>query len=125
MFKFKAERDIKTKGTFLTNQLQIKMEFTLIKDGRLKISEPSAAEKMTATHTRETGREKIFVKCCFTSTETSETRRGAQDDHVDFHTAPELCRSNVCFSVVLRPQKPSGLFGTGSPGRPPRLSHSS
>ena len=34
--------------------------------------------------------------------------------HVDF-----------CFSVALRPQKPSGLSGTGEPGRPPRLSHSS
>ena len=29
------------------------------------------------------------------------------------------------FSVALRPHKPSGLLGTGSPGRPPRLSHSS
>ena len=27
--------------------------------------------------------------------------------------------SFVCFSVALRPQKSSGLFGTGSPGRPP------
>ena len=30
-----------------------------------------------------------------------------------------------CFSVALHPQKPSGLLGTGSPGLPPRLSHSS
>ena len=29
------------------------------------------------------------------------------------------------FSVALRPQRPYGLLGTGSPGRPPRLSHSS
>ena len=29
------------------------------------------------------------------------------------------------FTVVLRPEKPSGLLGTGSPGRPARLSHSS
>ena len=27
-------------------------------------------------------------------------------------------------NVALRPQKPYGLLGTGSPGRPPRLSHS-
>ena len=27
--------------------------------------------------------------------------------------------------LALRPQKPWGLLGTGSPGRPPRLSHSS
>ena len=30
-----------------------------------------------------------------------------------------------CFSVALRPHKPSGLLGTGSPGWPPRSSHSS
>ena len=29
------------------------------------------------------------------------------------------------FSAALRPQRPSGLLGTGSPGRPPPLSHSS
>ena len=29
------------------------------------------------------------------------------------------------FIVVLRPQRPDGLLGTGSPGRTPRLSHSS
>ena len=29
------------------------------------------------------------------------------------------------FSVALRPQNPPGLSGTGSPGRPPRLSRSS
>ena len=28
------------------------------------------------------------------------------------------------FSVALRRQRPYGLSGTGSPGRPPRLSHS-
>ena len=30
----------------------------------------------------------------------------------------------VKFSVAWRPQRHHGLFGTGSPGRPPRLSHS-
>ena len=29
------------------------------------------------------------------------------------------------FNVALRSQRPYGLLGTGSPGRPPRLSHSS
>ena len=28
-------------------------------------------------------------------------------------------------NVALRPQRPQGLIGTGSPGRPPQLSHSS
>ena len=31
----------------------------------------------------------------------------------------------VKFNVALRPQRPYGLLWTGSPGRPPRLSHSS
>ena len=31
----------------------------------------------------------------------------------------------VQFNVALRPQRPQGLLGTESPGRPPRLSHSS
>ena len=47
------------------------------------------------------------LKCCFTSTENvGLLGTGAQDDHLDFHTALEL--RIVCFwlSVALRPQKP-------------------
>ena len=34
-----------------------------------------------------------WLKCCFTSTETvGLLGMGAQDIHLDFHTAPELCR---------------------------------
>ena len=33
-----------------------------------------------------------LVECCFTSTETvGLLGTGAQDGHLDFHTAPELC----------------------------------
>ena len=33
----------------------------------------------------------LLLKCCFTSTETvGLLRTGAQDGHLDFHTAPEL-----------------------------------
>ena len=33
-----------------------------------------------------------WLKCCFTSTETvGLLGPGAQDGHLDFHTAPELC----------------------------------
>ena len=33
-----------------------------------------------------------LVECCFTSTETvALLGTGAQDGHLDFHTAPELC----------------------------------
>ena len=35
--------------------------------------------------------ERRLVECCFTSTETVDLLgTGAQDDHLDFHTAPEL-----------------------------------
>ena len=38
-----------------------------------------------------------LVECCFTSTETvGLLGMGAQDGHLDFHTAPELC---LMFSV--------------------------
>ena len=37
----------------------------------------------------------------------------------------QLLSSEFKFSAALRPQRPYGLLGTGSPGRPPRLSHSS
>ena len=81
------------------------------------------------------------------------TGSGAQDGHLDFHYAQELCSSMLFTSTettrtikdgeprtatstftmlkssvlqcCLRPQKPQGLLRTGSPGRPPRLSHSS
>ena len=34
----------------------------------------------------------LLLKCCFTSTETvALLGTGAQDGHLDFHTAPELC----------------------------------
>ena len=34
----------------------------------------------------------LLLKCCFTSTETvGLLGTGAQDGHLDFHTAPELC----------------------------------
>ena len=34
-----------------------------------------------------------WLKCCFTSTETvGLLGMGAQDIHLDLHTAPELCR---------------------------------
>ena len=33
-----------------------------------------------------------WLKCCFTSRETVDLLgTGAQDVHLDFHTAPELC----------------------------------
>ena len=33
-----------------------------------------------------------WLKCCFTSTETiGLLGTGAQDGHLDFHTAPDLC----------------------------------
>ena len=40
-----------------------------------------------------------WLKCCFTSTETvGLLGTGAQDVHLDFHTAPELCR---CLMMLM------------------------
>ena len=53
---------------------------------------------------------------------------GDQDVHLDFHTAPERSADRELFKFndgALRPQRPYGQLGMGSPGRPPRLSHSS
>ena len=44
--------------------------------------------------------------------------------HITFR-ASSSSSSSSSSNVALRPQRPRGLLGTGSPGRPPRLSHSS
>ena len=90
-----------------------------------------------------------LVECCFTSTETVDLLgTGALDVHLDFHTASghrivddyvELnvlrCRVDIlgtkcdqCVCMVQRcftSTETIRLIRTGSPGRPPRLSHSS
>ena len=43
-----------------------------------------------------------LVACCFTSTETvGLLETGAQDGHLDFHTAPELCLSYRSSALLL------------------------
>ena len=43
-----------------------------------------------------------WLKCCFTSTETvGLLGTGTQDVHLDFHTAPELCKSNDTRAVLV------------------------
>ena len=45
-------------------------------------------------HSEAHGRLLLLLKCCFTSTETAGLLgTGAQDSHLDFHTAPELSMS--------------------------------
>ena len=75
----------------------------------------------------QTGSLLLLVECCFTSTETvGLLGTGAQDVHLHFHTAPELW---FCpwwwWSVLLDVHRNRRLIRDGSPGRPPRLSHSS
>ena len=66
-----------------------------------------------------------LVECCFTSTETvGLLGTVAQDDHHDFHTAPELWIWHVV-EVLLYVHTNRRFIRDGSPGRPPRLSHSS
>ena len=44
----------------------------------------------------------VLIECCFTSTETIGLfGTGAQDSHLDFHTAPELCVC-VCALTYMR-----------------------
>ena len=80
---------------------------------------------------------------CFTSTESRRAERNQTEDPLHWRgkisgrscrgSNPRPSDSEFCallppsfsFSVALCVQKPSGLLGTGSPGRPPRLSHSS
>ena len=48
---------------------------------------------------------KVKLKCCFTSTETiGLLETGAQDVHLDFHTAPELLSKEtpVIYNVSLK-----------------------
>ena len=70
---------------------------------------------------------RVRVHCCFTSRETFCTIRDGEP-RTAASTVTHLLSSDTDtkfrFSVALRPQKPLGLLGTGSPGRPPRLSHS-
>ena len=43
----------------------------------------------------------LWLKCCFTSTETvGLLGTGAQDVHLDFHTAPELCGVQLTFLLI-------------------------
>ena len=66
----------------------------------------------------------LKLKCYFTSTETvGLLGTGAQDGHLDSHTAPELWDTTVqcCFTST----ETIRLIRDGSPGRPRRLSHSS
>ena len=50
----------------------------------------------------------LLLKCCFTSTETVDLLgTGAQDSHLDFHTAPEVCEVGThgqcsCFVSVSK-----------------------
>ena len=47
----------------------------------------------------------------------------AQDGHLDFHTA--LSTTSMMVEVLLYVHRNCRLIRDGSPGRPPRLSHSS
>ena len=72
-----------------------------------------------ARHSQQTVRS--FVQCCFTYTETIRTVRDGEP-RTSTSTFTQLLSSDspFKFTVASRPQKPFGLLGTGSPGRPPR-----
>ena len=46
---------------------------------------------------------RMLAECCFTSTETvGLLGTGAQDGHLDFHTAPELCEDVPLVEFMYR-----------------------
>ena len=54
-----------------------------------------------------------MVQCCFTSTETvGSLGWGAQDVHLNFHTAPELCILN-CSELLHSASGGGGVRGGG------------
>ena len=53
----------------------------------------------------------LLLKCCFTSTETvGLLGTGAQDDHLDFHTAPELWAVRIETELILYPRRMRLMF---------------
>ena len=62
----------------------------------------------------------LFVQCCFTSIETVRTFR---DGEPRTSTSTFVLVLSSVRSMLLYVQRPYGLSGTGSPGRPPRLSY--
>ena len=69
----------------------------------------------------------FLLQCCFMCTEILRTISNGEP-RTSTSTFTQLLSSGAntrLFNDTLRPQRPYGLFGTGSPGRPPRLSHSS
>ena len=56
-----------------------------------------------------------WLKCCFTSTETVVLLgKGAQDGHLDIHTAPELCNYISWLKCCFTSTETVGLLGTGA-----------
>ena len=64
------------------------------------------------------------LRCCFTSTESvGLLGTGAQDGHLDFHTALEFCCFFGSIQCCFASTETMRLIRDGSPGRPLRLSH--
>ena len=69
-----------------------------------------------------------LVECCFTSTETvGLLGTGAQDGHLDFHTAPELCDKLDCIVCIKVRDSVApvafGLFGLSCDELHPLITH--
>ena len=67
-----------------------------------------------------------MVQCCFTSTETIRLVRmgswGAQDGHLNLHTAPELCSISVTSHINALSPPPPHTHTHTLPGAPPSAS---
>ena len=68
------------------------IQYCLTETARLIRTESPGRHTSTLTQLLNSVLIRWFVECCFTSTETvGLLGTGAQDVHLDFHTAPELC----------------------------------
>ena len=77
----------------------------------------SCTQIWTGGLTPRSGVRLVSLQCCFTSTETTSRIRDGE---------PRTATSTVTqLPGRFRSTKTVGLLGAGSPGRPPRLSHSS
>ena len=99
-----------TTHTHTHTQQKLLYNGTCIPITKISLKQKQKQNKKTKTKRQEQNRNINIArvcswwKCCFTSTGTvGLLGTGAQDVHLDFHTAPELCCEFLfCFSLYIQ-----------------------
>ena len=91
-------------------------------DGEPKTDKSTSTQPLSSV-----GESACLFLCCFMSTQTTRLiRNGEPETDTSILTNTQFPNSVenqlACFNVPLRPQKPHGLLGTGSPRQTPQLS---